>query len=82
MLMTFWNHLVEDSLKDIQDQTNTALSNVSAQSDKVNENLTLLQETLKKLQESDEGKDEEFKSIKEDVEVIKGLIPKVRISLA
>jgi peroxin-14 len=80
--MTFWNHLVEDSLKDIQDQTNTALSNVSAQSDKINENLTLLQETLKKLQESDEGKDEEFKSIKEDVEVIKGLIPKVRISLA
>ncbi|CAM0137358.1 peroxisomal membrane protein pex14 [Umbelopsis sp. WA50703] len=68
---------VEDSLKDIQDQTNTALSNVSAQSDKVNENLTLLQETLKKLQESDEGKDEEFKSIKEDVEVIKGLIPKM-----
>jgi peroxin-14 len=68
---------VEDSLKEIQEQTNTALTNVSAQSEKVNDTLSTLQETLKKLEESDNNKDEEFKSIKEDVEVIKGLIPKV-----
>jgi peroxin-14 len=68
---------VEDSLKEIQEQTNTALTSVSAQSEKVNDTLSTLQETLKKLEESDTSKDEEFKSIKEDVEVIKGLIPKV-----
>jgi peroxin-14 len=69
--------IVEDSLKEIQEQTNTALTNVSAQSEKVNDSLSTLQETLKKLEESDNNKEEEFKSIKEDVEVIKGLIPKV-----
>ena len=68
---------MEDSLKEIQEQTNTALTSVSAQSEKVNDTLSTLQETLKKLEESDTNKDEEFKSIKEDVEVIKGLIPKV-----
>ncbi|KAI9284881.1 peroxisomal membrane anchor protein conserved region-domain-containing protein [Umbelopsis sp. AD052] len=68
---------VEDSLKEIQEQTSTALTNVSAQSEKVNDTLSTLQETLKKLEESDNNKDEEFKSIKEDVEVIKGLIPKM-----
>jgi peroxin-14 len=69
---------VEDSLKDIQEQTTAALTNVTAQSEKVNDSLGTLQDTLKKLQESDESKEEEFKSIKEDVEVIKGLIPKVQ----
>jgi len=77
LLILFFIITVEDSLKEIQEQTNTALTSVSAQSEKVNDTLSTLQETLKKLEESDTNKDEEFKSIKEDVEVIKGLIPKV-----
>ncbi|ORZ23973.1 peroxisomal membrane anchor protein conserved region-domain-containing protein [Absidia repens] len=68
---------VEDSLKEIKTQTNEALDSVSEQSKKVEESLTSLETVLKDLKDGDEQRDEEFKNVKEEVESLKELVPKM-----
>lgn len=51
---------------------------IDSQATKVNEALALVETTLKDLKEADDKRDEELKSLKEDIENIKTLIPKVR----
>ncbi|SAM09008.1 hypothetical protein [Absidia glauca] len=68
---------VEDSLKEIKTQTNEALTSVSDQSKKVEESLTSLETVLKDLKDGDQQRDEEFKSVKEEVESLKALVPKM-----
>lgn len=75
--MTDQMYLVEDSLKEIKDQTEEALSSVSAQSDKVNDALSSLEAVLEDLKKGDESRDKEFKSVKADVDSLKELVPKV-----
>jgi peroxin-14 len=70
---------VEDSLKDIKDQTNTALTTVSSQTKKVDDSLSSLETVLKELKEGDAQRDEEFKSVKSDIDALKELVPKVII---
>ncbi|ORE12073.1 hypothetical protein BCV72DRAFT_246534 [Rhizopus microsporus var. microsporus] len=53
---------VEDSLKEIKDQTNAALTTVASQSKKVDESLASLETVLKDLEESDAKRDEDFKN--------------------
>ncbi|KAG2233645.1 peroxisomal membrane anchor protein conserved region-domain-containing protein [Thamnidium elegans] len=67
---------VEDSLKDIKDQTNTALTTVTSQTKKVDDSLTSLETVLKDLKEGDAQRDEEFKSVKGDIDALKELVPK------
>ncbi|OBZ88363.1 Peroxisomal membrane protein PER10 [Choanephora cucurbitarum] len=67
---------VEDSLKDIKEQTNTALTTVASQSKKVDESLTGLETVLKELKEGDKQRDQEFQNVKSDIEALKELVPK------
>ncbi|KAI8368992.1 peroxisomal membrane anchor protein conserved region-domain-containing protein [Blakeslea trispora] len=53
---------VEDSLKEMKDQTNTALTTVASQSKKIDESLTSLETVLKDLKEGDQQRDQEFKN--------------------
>ncbi|KAI8059064.1 peroxisomal membrane anchor protein conserved region-domain-containing protein [Gilbertella persicaria] len=53
---------VEDSLKEIKDQTNTALTTVTSQSKKIDDSLTNLDTVIKELKEGDAQRDQEFKS--------------------
>ncbi|KAI8099150.1 peroxisomal membrane anchor protein conserved region-domain-containing protein [Halteromyces radiatus] len=68
---------VEDSLKEIKTQTNEALTSVSEQSKKVEESLASLETVLNDLKEGDQQRDEEFKTVKEEVESLKELVPKM-----
>lgn len=68
---------MEDSLKEIKDQTNTALTTVSSQTKKVDDSLSSLETVLKELKEGDEKRDEEFKNVKSDIDALKDLVPKV-----
>lgn len=70
--------IVEDSLKEIKDQTNAALTTVSSQTKKVDDSLASLETVLKELKEGDTQRDEEFKSVKGDIDALKELVPKVR----
>lgn len=70
---------VEDSLKEIKDQTNAALTTVASQSKKVDESLASLETVLKDLEESDAKRDEDFKNVKNDIESLKELVPKVTV---
>lgn len=70
---------MEDSLKDIKDQTNTALTTVTSQTKKVDDSLLSLETVLKELKESDTQRDEEFKNVKGDIDALKELVPKVNI---
>ncbi|KAI8979854.1 peroxisomal membrane anchor protein conserved region-domain-containing protein [Mycotypha africana] len=67
---------VENSLKDIKDQTNTALTTVSSQSKKVDDSLASLESVIKELKEGESQRDEEFKSIKTQIDALKELVPK------
>ncbi|KAI9499010.1 peroxisomal membrane anchor protein conserved region-domain-containing protein, partial [Zychaea mexicana] len=51
---------VEESLKDIKDQTEEALTSVSTQSDKVNDSLNSLEAVLEDLKKGDEARKTEF----------------------
>ncbi|KAI8645673.1 peroxisomal membrane anchor protein conserved region-domain-containing protein [Parasitella parasitica] len=53
---------VEDSLKEVKDQTNTALTTVTSQTKKVDDSITNLETVLKELKEGDSQRDEEFKN--------------------
>ncbi|ORX46340.1 hypothetical protein DM01DRAFT_1339658 [Hesseltinella vesiculosa] len=68
---------VENSLKEIKEQTSEALASVSEQSNKVEESLENLDTILKELKQGDEQRDEEFKSIKSEIEQLKELVPKM-----
>lgn len=72
---------VEDSLKDIKDQTNTALTTVTSQTKKVDDSLTSLETVLKELKQGDTQRDEDFKSVKGDIDALKELVPKVNTLL-
>lgn len=69
---------MEDSLKEIKDQTNTALTTVSSQSKKVDDSLNNLETVLKELKEGDKQRDEDFKSVKNEIDALKELVPKVK----
>ncbi|KAL0080477.1 peroxisomal membrane anchor protein conserved region-domain-containing protein [Phycomyces blakesleeanus] len=58
---------VEDSLKDIKEQTNDALDTVSSQSKKVDESIVSLEGVLRDLKQGDLSREEEFKTIKGDM---------------
>lgn len=64
-------------MKEIKDQTNTALTTVSSQTKKVDDSLSSLETVLKELKEGDEKRDEEFKNVKSDIDALKDLVPKV-----
>lgn len=66
-------------MKEIKDQTQQALSSVSAQSDKVKDSLTSLEAVLEDLKKGDEQRDEEFKNVKNDVDALKDMVPKASI---
>ncbi|KAG1046080.1 hypothetical protein G6F43_011170 [Rhizopus delemar] len=67
---------VEDALKEIKEQTNTALTTVSSQSKKVDESLTSLETVLKDLEEAESKRDKDFTNVKNDIEALKELVPK------
>ncbi|EPB89038.1 hypothetical protein HMPREF1544_04161 [Mucor circinelloides 1006PhL] len=67
---------VEDSLKEIKDQTNTALTTVTSQTKKVDDSITNLETVLKELKEGDAQRDQEFKNVKGDIDALKELVPK------
>ncbi|CAO3642415.1 unnamed protein product [Mucor fragilis] len=67
---------VEDSLKEIKDQTNTALTTVTSQTKKVDDSITSLETVLKELKEGDAQRDQEFKNVKGDIDALKDLVPK------
>lgn len=84
VLKTFNNLLysiVEDALKEIKEQTNTALTTVSSQSKKVDESLTSLETVLKDLEEAESKRDKDFTNVKNDIEALKELVPKVFLFL-
>lgn len=65
-------------MKEIKDQTNTALTTVSSQSKKVDDSLNNLETVLKELKEGDKQRDEDFKSVKNEIDALKELVPKVK----
>ncbi|KAI9282276.1 peroxisomal membrane anchor protein conserved region-domain-containing protein [Sporodiniella umbellata] len=67
---------VEDSLKEIKDQTNTALTTVSSQSKKIDDSLNGLESILKDIEEADSKRDKEFTNVKNDIDALKELVPK------
>ncbi|KAI8140893.1 peroxisomal membrane anchor protein conserved region-domain-containing protein [Fennellomyces sp. T-0311] len=68
---------VEDSLKDLKQQTSDALTKVSSQSKKIDESLSGLETVLKDLKQGDAERDQEFKNVKSDVESLKELLPRM-----
>ena len=70
--------VVEESLKEIKDQTNTARTTVTSQTKKVDDSITNLETVLKELKDGDAQRDEEFKNVKGDIDALKELVPKVR----
>ncbi|CAO3611123.1 unnamed protein product [Cunninghamella blakesleeana] len=68
---------VEDSLKEIKSQTNEALNSVSEQSKRVEQSLGSLETVLNDLKDSDQQREEEFKGIKNEVDSLKELVPKM-----
>lgn len=72
---------MEDALKEIKEQTNTALTTVSSQSKKVDESLTSLETVLKDLEEAESKRDKDFTNVKNDIEALKELVPKVFLFL-
>ncbi|KAI9486345.1 MAG: peroxisomal membrane anchor protein conserved region-domain-containing protein, partial [Benjaminiella poitrasii] len=53
---------VEDSLKEIKEQTNTALTTVTSQAKKVDDSINNFETVLKELKDGDEKRDDEFKN--------------------
>ncbi|KAJ8660572.1 hypothetical protein O0I10_003619 [Lichtheimia ornata] len=68
---------VEASLKEIKDQTEEALTAVSTQSDRVNTSITSLEAALKDLKEGDEARQKQFGEVKDEVDALKELVPKM-----
>ncbi|KAI9322455.1 peroxisomal membrane anchor protein conserved region-domain-containing protein [Dichotomocladium elegans] len=68
---------VEDSLKELKQQTTDTLDTVASQSKKVDSSLQELETILKNLKLGDAERDVEFKGLKTDVEALKDLIPKL-----
>ncbi|KAI9497424.1 peroxisomal membrane anchor protein conserved region-domain-containing protein [Zychaea mexicana] len=68
---------VEDSLKDLKQQTSDALSKVSSQSKKIDDSLSGLETVLKDLKQGDAERDQEFKNVKADVKNLKELVPQM-----
>lgn len=64
-------------MNEIKDETNNALTAVATQSKAIDESLSSLDNVIKELKAADRQKDEEFKSIKADIESLKDLVPKV-----
>lgn len=77
--MTHHLYLVEDSLKDLKEQTGDALKRVSTQSKKIDDSLGDLDKVLKDMKQSDAERDQEFKNLKTDVQSLKEEVPKVII---
>lgn len=65
------------ALTAVKEETTSVMRAIDSQATKINDALALVETTLKELKEADDKRDEEFKSLKEDVENIKNLIPKV-----
>lgn len=68
---------MEASLKEIKDQTEEALTAVSTQSDRVNTSITSLEAALKDLKEGDDERQKQFGEVKDEVDALKDLVPKV-----
>lgn len=77
--MTHHLYLVEDSLKDLKEQTGDALKRVSTQSKKIDDSLGDLDKVLKDMKQSDAERDQEFKNLKTDVQSLKEEVPRVSI---
>ena len=69
---------MEESLKEIKNQTEEALTSVSTQSDKVNDSLISLEAVLEDLKKGDEARKDEFNNVKNDVAALQELVPKVK----
>ena len=68
---------MEESLKEIKGHTEEALTSVSTQSDKVNDSLNSLEAVLEDLKKGDDERKAEFKHVKDEVDALKELVPKV-----
>ncbi|CDS07339.1 hypothetical protein LRAMOSA01288 [Lichtheimia ramosa] len=68
---------VEASLKEIKDQTEEALTAVSTQSDRVNTSIASLEAALKDLKEGDDERQKQFGEVKDEVDALKDLVPKL-----
>ena len=79
-LLFLLSHLVEESLKEIKNQTEEALTSVSTQSDKVNDSLISLEAVLEDLKKGDEARKDEFNNVKNDVAALQELVPKVNFT--
>lgn len=77
LTINFYLITVEDSLKQLKEQTGDALTKVTEQSQRVDESLSSLETVLKDLKQHDAIRDEEFKNVKSDVESLKELVPRV-----
>ncbi|RUS15381.1 peroxisomal membrane anchor protein conserved region-domain-containing protein [Endogone sp. FLAS-F59071] len=67
----------EDALRALGEQTSSALHTVTRQSEKVSQTLEVVDDTLREIKERETTRDEEMRTIKGDVDIIKGLIPKM-----
>ncbi|RUP45603.1 peroxisomal membrane anchor protein conserved region-domain-containing protein [Jimgerdemannia flammicorona] len=67
----------EEALKTLGTQTTAALQTVTRQSEKVSQTLEGVDDVLKQIKERDASRDEEMRAIKQDVDVIKGLVPRM-----
>ncbi|KAI9010151.1 microbody biogenesis protein peroxin 14 [Hyaloraphidium curvatum] len=65
------------ALTAVKDETTSVMKAIDSQATKVNEALSLVETTLKELKEADDKRDEELRSLKDDIENIKNLIPKM-----
>lgn len=77
-MFEFFHITVENSLKQLKEQSSETLTKVTEQSQKVDESLNSLEKVLKDLKQNDAMRDEEFKNVKSDVESLKDIVPKVR----
>ncbi|KAI8888969.1 hypothetical protein K501DRAFT_172123 [Backusella circina FSU 941] len=62
---------VEDSLQDIREQTNAALTTTCEQSKKVDESIDNMSQVIEELQKNDEERDSDFNDMKNELDTLK-----------
>jgi peroxin-14 len=68
---------VEDSLKEIKEGTNAALTNMSEQSKKVDDSINSLSQVLEELEKNDKERDSDFNDMKREIDTLQTTVSKV-----
>jgi peroxin-14 len=68
---------VEESLKEIKDGTNAALTNMSEQSKKVDDSINNLSQVLEELEKNDKERDSDFNDMKREIDTLQTTVSKV-----